>query len=359
MPRMHNFGYTQANFGDDLNLWLWPKLLPDFLDDSEEELFLGIGTVINHFVPEEPVKIVLGSGVGYGRLPKTDPSLWTFYGVRGPLSAKALGLPPSFILGDPATLIRTMPLPEARRSHPVSFMPHWESALVGRWKDACDAAGIHHIDPAAPVEDVLADLRGTDLIITEAMHGAIVADALRIPWIAVSPLLGMHAHKWNDWAGSLNIAYQPVQGQASSCAEFYRAAYRRLRSAAGRSMRRDGAAPDHGPGPSLPNLHMPEAGAERRARALGLLEACVERPAAASFRALSRAGLADRLDEPFIDSAAKHLRALSRLRPSLSGNANIDRATERLLQAVGALRSDKAAGWADRRTADRRTRAIH
>ena len=52
-----------GNFGDDLNPWIWTTLLPDFLDDDDTDLFLGIGTVINSAVPSAPRKLVFGAGL--------------------------------------------------------------------------------------------------------------------------------------------------------------------------------------------------------------------------------------------------------------------------------------------------------
>ena len=62
----------RGNFGDDLNPWLWERLLPGFLDDRDDVLLVVIGTILNHAIPAEPVKVVFGSGVGYGNLPILD-----------------------------------------------------------------------------------------------------------------------------------------------------------------------------------------------------------------------------------------------------------------------------------------------
>ena len=42
------------NFGDAMNVWLWPRLLPSNLDADDSTLFVGIGTLLNHRVPVAP-----------------------------------------------------------------------------------------------------------------------------------------------------------------------------------------------------------------------------------------------------------------------------------------------------------------
>ena len=74
-----------GNFGDDLNPWLWPRVFPDLFAGTifhdpktrgalpeNTSLFLGIGTLLNMNVPQEPLKYVFGSGVGYGPPPVLD-----------------------------------------------------------------------------------------------------------------------------------------------------------------------------------------------------------------------------------------------------------------------------------------------
>jgi hypothetical protein len=174
------------NFGDDLNLWLWPKLLPGVFDDDESIVFYGIGSIISHRSDGPAKKIVLGAAFvpEYGRLPDLAGDRWQFYFVRGPVTAAALGLDPALGIGDPAVLVRTV-LPPGKRDGPVCFMPHWESLEWGYWQAVCQRAGLSLIDPRWPVERVLDAIGSARLMICEAMHGAIVADALQFrgfPW---------------------------------------------------------------------------------------------------------------------------------------------------------------------------------
>lgn len=192
------------NFGDELNNFLMPKVFPDFFDDDPSKLFLGIGSVIFDWHPAQSTKIVFGSGyAGYTSLPKIDEN-WRFYCVRGPRTASACALDASKVAADSAVLINRF-VPPAPRTTPISFMPHWESIARGQWQRACELAGIAFIDPRSSVEEVLAKLQTTQLLVTEAMHGAIVADALRVPWVAVRPFHPAHVTKWSDWSEALGI----------------------------------------------------------------------------------------------------------------------------------------------------------
>ena len=210
-----------GNFGDDLNPWLMEKLLPGtfsgycyhdpILREKEigrEALFVGIGTILNQHVPAEPPKAVFGSGAGYGPAPKIDET-WQVYCVRGPRTAEALGLSADKAVTDAAALCRKIELPEAKLRYKYAFMPHCSTARQSYWNLVCEDLDIHYIDPQWPVDDVLDSLLATEFLITEAMHGAILADTLRIPWTAVSTTSGILNMKWWDWCSTLNLEYAP------------------------------------------------------------------------------------------------------------------------------------------------------
>lgn len=92
--------------------------------------------------------------------------------------------------------------------------------MDGDWQDATARAGLHYIDPCGDVERVITDILASDLVVTEAMHGAIVADALRVPWIPVRPLQAPHRGKWLDWATALDVHLRPQALAASNALEY-------------------------------------------------------------------------------------------------------------------------------------------
>jgi succinoglycan biosynthesis protein ExoV len=194
-----------SNFGDELNTLLWPALMPGFFDANPEVRFLGIGSVLDRRHDGPALKIVAGSGFGgYERKAKLDET-WIIHWVRGPWTAAQLGIDPKLALGDPAALVPDALNLERRSGLDVGFMPHFESMERGTWRQAAAMAGVRLIDPRDPPEAILDTIASCRLILSEALHGVIVADALRVPWIAVRPLARIHRPKWYDWAATMEL----------------------------------------------------------------------------------------------------------------------------------------------------------
>jgi succinoglycan biosynthesis protein ExoV len=213
-----------TNFGDELNLVLWPKLLGDtFFDDDGGVVFLGIGSLLGWPKAgdaEMRHRIVFGSGAMSADAIEREPldPRWHVYCVRGPSTAEAYGLDSELAVTDPAVLVADF-YAQREQTHRFGYMPHlvearqWSALLSG----ACTDMGVRYIDPRDDVESVIESIGSVGTMVAEAMHGAIVADALRVPWIPVYTTRRPHRYKWTDWCRSIDIEYEPRWiGNASS-----------------------------------------------------------------------------------------------------------------------------------------------
>jgi succinoglycan biosynthesis protein ExoV len=233
--RLHYYRDEFGNFGDDLNPWLWPRLLPGLLNDHAAPALVGIGTILNTNLPRGP-KVIVGSGVGYGTIPKLSDE-WSVHFVRGPLTARALGIPLSYAITDPAHLITQFIRPSAR-NRGTCYIPHHVSAMRADWKAVATAAGMQYVDPASNILRVIDAVRSAKLVVTSAMHGAILAESFRVPWIRVREYAHINDFKWQDWGESLG-----VQTQAIALPELHDHSAHSLRSSAeriGRAWQRAG-----------------------------------------------------------------------------------------------------------------------
>jgi hypothetical protein len=224
------YSYTQkGNFGDDLNPFIFTKLFPGLLDENQREILVGIGTILNHKIPREPFKYVFGSGFGYGGRPDFTSNRWKIYCVRGPHTAAKLKLDISLAATDPAALISRYIPPFSGEPSGIGFIPHFESLDLGFWPEASSEAGLRFINPRASLNEVINGIQSCEIVITESLHGAIVSDCLRIPWIAIRPIVESHREKWVDWASSLEINLHAKQLVPSSQSEARNAIWNRFR----------------------------------------------------------------------------------------------------------------------------------
>lgn len=202
------------NFGDDLNEWLWPKIFPNLFDENEEILFVGIGTILDNRIPKDSFKIIFGSGVRYPQNPPKVDFRWDIRALRGKMSARALGVDEKFSITDPAILANLFFKFDFQKCYNISYIPYFRSASK-EWEFACKLAGIKYIDPRKPVKECLLDIAKSKYLLSEAMHGAIVADTFRVPWVPVRSFNVLHENivhsfKWIDWCSSLNLEFKPI-----------------------------------------------------------------------------------------------------------------------------------------------------
>jgi hypothetical protein len=159
-------------------------------------------------MPRGVPKVILGSGVGYGSgLPDAQMMVESrFVAVRGPRSAETLGLSPEVGIIDPAAMIPTFPrFRSPVREGGVLVIPHHDSVRRFDWRLICAMAGTTYLSPCGESEAVIRRIAAADLVITESLHGAIIADAFGVPWRAICASRRFNRAKWQDWADSLAI----------------------------------------------------------------------------------------------------------------------------------------------------------
>jgi succinoglycan biosynthesis protein ExoV len=87
------------------------------------------------------------------------------------------------------------------------------------WETVCEPAGLTYLDPRGEAMSVIRAIAQSEFIVAESMHGAILADAFRVPWVAVSTSPSINSFKWSDWAGTVGVEYQPRYVPVSTRAE--------------------------------------------------------------------------------------------------------------------------------------------
>jgi succinoglycan biosynthesis protein ExoV len=204
------------NFGDALNPLIFNKLLPDFFDDDDSTVLIGIGSILGlkqrSFSWQRRIYFSTGYAQGapdtYGGRPELT-ELDDIICVRGPLTAKALGLPAEKAVADGAVLLAYYhPQPVDRKG--VAYMPHVGSLdFYHDWKGLLAQVDIKVIDPRDEPQVILDQIGGTGLLLSEAMHGAIAADALGTPWIPVTSYPTINSFKWRDFTTSMGSEYRP------------------------------------------------------------------------------------------------------------------------------------------------------
>lgn len=226
--KLYYYELPGGNFGDDLNTWLWDALLPGWRAWPADASLVGVGTLFSGAHLPPGAKLVLGSGAGYGDRPDltTNPAEWDIRAVRGPRTAATLGLPADRAIVDPAMMLPLLPeFAAVPKTGERLFIPHHLSAGKYDWQRICRGTGIAPLDPRGDPHEVIRRIAGARSVVAESMHGAIIADAFRVPWQAVAISNAFNEFKWRDWAESLDVELRITR--------FY-ATLRRLKSLRGR-----------------------------------------------------------------------------------------------------------------------------
>lgn len=205
---------SKGNFGDDLNAWLWPRFFGAH-NESDNDVFVGIGSILCNDSPlfrelSGKRKIVFGTGIRPDYNTFAWDHSWDIRFLRGPLSAHSFNNKFEYIADAAYALSLTDGFERyrnAEKKYRISVIPYFKSLQYFNWESICRDLGYHFISPAAPggIEHTLMEIAASEYVIAEAMHGAIIADILRVPWrrfVLTTPYTEggkVSEFKWMDW----------------------------------------------------------------------------------------------------------------------------------------------------------------
>lgn len=214
--KLYYYKDSVGNFGDDLNPFFWDKIWPEYAQSTKADWLVGIGSILTGKLNElAGTKLIMGSGYWPIQAGKPDLTSCRIVSVRGPLSCQALGLDEKLAITDPAILIATLISRPTKLANEIGFMPHHITHNMFDCAKIAKIAGVRYIDPTGPMHTVLNALIESPKVLVEAMHGAIVADAMGVPWQRVSIFNAKDSSKesvnfkWKDWGDSLSVETAP------------------------------------------------------------------------------------------------------------------------------------------------------
>lgn len=202
--------YTdEPNFGDALNPVLAAKVFGDVFTEDRTTRVLFIGTIIERSPPPGTRELIVGAGAGYKRGPYQTANREIFC-VRGPYTCDLLGIGREYAAIDPAILAARY-FTGSTGSGPA-FMPHSSSHAMAAHvlSPMCRQLGISYISPLDEPARVMAQIAGASCLLTEALHGAVVAESYEVPWQPVVFSSKVLVKKWLDFTATIGADYSPA-----------------------------------------------------------------------------------------------------------------------------------------------------
>jgi succinoglycan biosynthesis protein ExoV len=197
------------NFGDDLNAVLWRSLAPGLIDDDPRNGFVGIGTIIGMDCDPALSLHVFSSGAGNDPVDKWAARSVRYWCVRGPLTCALLNLSPETAITDGAILTPLADgFPKAGSAGSATLViPHFQTLDFPGWDEVAAQTGFELLDPRDDPHAVIARIASARLVLTESLHGAILADTYGIPWRVFGTSGNFGSTKFWDWCQSLGIPF--------------------------------------------------------------------------------------------------------------------------------------------------------
>ncbi len=205
-----NMKIKNRNWGDELNYYFLQNILNKRLVEykgTNTTNYSFIGSILNNrYINEHTV--IWGAGVQDITEPiKVKPK--KVCAVRGPLTRKYLmsnGIKCPEIYGDPSLLLPYYYYPAIEKKYKIGFIPHWSSITDGKSIEFASKPGVHMIKMSGYTnwKYVINEILACECVVSESLHGIIIAEAYGIPniWADVT-LNGRYDIKFHDFFQSI------------------------------------------------------------------------------------------------------------------------------------------------------------
>lgn len=222
------------NWGDDLNVYLFPLLTGQKIRFVPfDRLFFSpkldryslIGSILGDYSLNHT--IIYGSGAISSNA-KLEGKPMKVLSVRGPLSRDVLlrnGIGCPSVYGDPALLLPLVYKPQIQPGNFIGVIPHYrtsESAVSNYLSLWQKYGSVKHIDMSQYEKwtDVIDSILQCKIIVSESLHGLILAEGYGIPsvWVEFVP----HHLPW-EWEFKFLDFYQSIGKNSPKCYKLYNA----------------------------------------------------------------------------------------------------------------------------------------
>ncbi len=199
----------QPNFGDDYNPFLFENILdfPVRFEVSSAPHLLCAGSILERSTSSS---IICGSGFIF---PDSQiPDFHKVISVRGEYSASRLGVG-SALIGDPFVIMSlycSEIKPEKTRD--ITYIPHVNFFVRRGRSNLKVPEHVCVLDLGAEFDHVLETIASSKLIVSESLHGLVLADAFGVPniWIAPSSDMLGGEYKFRDYYSSTSSPKKSV-----------------------------------------------------------------------------------------------------------------------------------------------------
>lgn len=212
-----------SNWGDDLNCFFFGAVTPLKMVPIPPSAYsfpvrhhLLIGSILNWSNLDRAV--VFGSGIIDPDGPVRGHPL-RIHSVRGPLTRDVLlrhGIDCPECYGDPALLLPLFHRPERKPDGPVVLVPHADTVATPAFRSLARNLDADVVDMArfGCWTDVIDRIAGASLVLSESLHGLIVAETYRVPsvWVEFVPHVpeALRTPSTRDWTFKFRDFYASV-----------------------------------------------------------------------------------------------------------------------------------------------------